>query len=583
MNLKKIKSLCNKPLPPLTFTGDVILFCLMALAFRMVGLGEIPIWIDEVYSVWVANLHAYPSLEIFQPVAHTVEEGFQQAIAWQGFIWEGENFSALLTLLEHNVHLPLYYLLLNPWLGAVGNSLFNLRLFSVLWNVLSLIPVMLLAKAMTEYVAQQNTSKQASKWVLFAGVLGALSPGMIYFAQEGRMYGLLLFVVSASLLMLWRLLFATSSCRKKDIVLYTIFVLMGVMTHYVFYFVLLGHAGIALLVTYLGLNQNNKEDSLLTRFATLLKTFALPVIAVLTAVVLWYPVYQAQQSFTASNYHFAKSVMGPLRYLEGFVWQPVILLAGKNSLHRALYIVMTVAMMILGLLRFWKYKHVKKTLYNVLPTYGFLVLSMLIPVTVQVAYDLVSGTHLSIIDRYLIYMMPSLILILSLLMTNAYCSEAYQSSQCLAVTVLLPMILVLGLLAPIPRSPLWVHQHKKDFRASAMWLANQLQPGDLIVANGNYGVEHLVTSYLRETHPNQPVYFWMKTHLGEPVPLMTQSTFLAYPRVWFFFYRSNEKRGLKTIKKRLRNTYEKETEQVDPAGLIRLFEKPIKQPENPVG
>jgi len=119
--------------------------------------------------------------------------------------WYDEGYSAtaashslagILAMLSFDVHPPLYYLLLKGWMAAAGDGEFALRYFSV---AAGLLTVVLACK-----LAQLLADRQAA---LAAGLLAALSPLLVAYGQETRMYGLagLLATAAACLLMVaWR-------------------------------------------------------------------------------------------------------------------------------------------------------------------------------------------------------------------------------------------------------------------------------------------------------------------------------------------------------------------------------------------
>lgn len=87
---------------------------------------------------------------------------------------------------------PLYFLLLRGWLTLAGRSEFALRYLSLIGGVLA-IP---LAAALGRRLAGR-------KLAILSALLVATSPYLIWYSQEGKMYGLLLSLVLAALCALW--------------------------------------------------------------------------------------------------------------------------------------------------------------------------------------------------------------------------------------------------------------------------------------------------------------------------------------------------------------------------------------------
>src|SRR5215213_11432893 len=94
------------------------------------------------------------------------------------------------------IHPPLFYALLKLWTAAGGESLPWLRLFPVVAAVAALVPLLLLARELKLGTAATNVA------LLVAAANGYL----IKYAQEVRMYGLLLLLTLTSLWLFARLL-----------------------------------------------------------------------------------------------------------------------------------------------------------------------------------------------------------------------------------------------------------------------------------------------------------------------------------------------------------------------------------------
>ncbi|HDH99096.1 MAG TPA: hypothetical protein ENF68_00155 [bacterium] len=143
-------------------------------------------------------------------------------------IWHDEAFSVLLpqySMTEMiyraglDVHPPFYYILLKGWFYLLGNSVFSLRLFSLVFGALSVIIFFYLIKM----------SFGDKKLSLFLSFLFLSNCFFIQYEIEGRMYTLALFLSLTSTLFLIK---ALKRKRKLDWFLYSLFVALGVYTHY---------------------------------------------------------------------------------------------------------------------------------------------------------------------------------------------------------------------------------------------------------------------------------------------------------------------------------------------------------------
>jgi mannosyltransferase len=147
----------------------VIIITLIAGFLRVLLLGTKGMWLDETFSVWIAN--------------HSVADMLQ---------W----------IVRIDQHPPLYYLLLHYWIALTGDTIYSVRLLSVLFGAGTIPIIYLIGKRMSDGVVG-----------LAAAVLLALSLFNIYFAQETRMYTLLTFNAAVAIYALVRLLTDSRSVR----------------------------------------------------------------------------------------------------------------------------------------------------------------------------------------------------------------------------------------------------------------------------------------------------------------------------------------------------------------------------------
>jgi uncharacterized membrane protein len=140
----------------------VIAITLLGGVLRILLITKNGMWLDETFSVWLAN--------------HNLEE----MLSW---------------IAKIDQHPPLYYLLLHPWIGKYGDTPYYVRLLSVLFGTIT-IPV----------IYQIGKRMSGASMGLVAALILALSPFNIRFAQEARMYTLLTFNAAVAIYALVRLL-----------------------------------------------------------------------------------------------------------------------------------------------------------------------------------------------------------------------------------------------------------------------------------------------------------------------------------------------------------------------------------------
>jgi len=151
--------------------GLVLFITLVGGFLRVLLLGVKGMWLDETFSVWLANKSVVDMLQ-----------------------WS----------IRIDQHPPLYYLLLHYWIALRGDTPYDVRLLSVVFGVGTIPIIYLIGKRMSGELVG-----------LAAAVFLTFSPYHIYFAQETRMYSLLTFNAAVAIYALVRLL--TDPCSIMPI------------------------------------------------------------------------------------------------------------------------------------------------------------------------------------------------------------------------------------------------------------------------------------------------------------------------------------------------------------------------------
>jgi mannosyltransferase len=136
---------------------------------RILLLDKNGLWLDETFSIWMAK--------------HSVGDMLQ---------W----------LVKIDQHPPLYYFLFHFWTELNGSSPYFARLFSVIFGTATIPIIYLIGKRMSGAVVG-----------ICAAAILAFSTINVYYAQEARMYTLLMFNASVAILALVRLLTDPRSVR----------------------------------------------------------------------------------------------------------------------------------------------------------------------------------------------------------------------------------------------------------------------------------------------------------------------------------------------------------------------------------
>jgi mannosyltransferase len=185
--------------------ATVLPIILLGAAIRLLGIGNTDLWGDEAFSVMTA----------LGPVRALVE-----------------------SLSTGEPHPPLYPLLLAYWLRAFGHSEVAARLPSAFVGIASVA----VAAAIGARLSRSTTEWTGEVGTVVAGLLVALNPFQVWYAQEARMYAQVSFFAGLATLALLRL-----ERQKRGVVAPYALALLGVIgTHYFGLFVPLAH-GVAVL------------------------------------------------------------------------------------------------------------------------------------------------------------------------------------------------------------------------------------------------------------------------------------------------------------------------------------------------
>jgi uncharacterized membrane protein len=151
-------------------------------------------------------------------------------------IWFDEAFSAYLMRFDffdiarytaNDVHPPMYYWLLKAWTSVFGTSDLALRLPSLLMIAASIVVIVLLVRKLF--------SINAARWT---ALLLAISPLLVRFGEEARMYSLALLITSVAT---YVLVSVTERPTRKKWLAYAVLVSLGMWTHYFTALVWLAH------------------------------------------------------------------------------------------------------------------------------------------------------------------------------------------------------------------------------------------------------------------------------------------------------------------------------------------------------
>ncbi|WP_277592767.1 glycosyltransferase family 39 protein [Pseudomonas chlororaphis] len=159
-------------------------------------------------------------------------------------IWGDEGSSLLLSrygLSElwvhaaHDVHPPLYFMLLRGWIALFGDGIFAIRSFSAWPGIICV--------GLGVWLVAQIASRRAA---ILAGFLLALLPTAVRYSQEVRMYALLgVWLLGATIALVY---WVRQPRRQRYLVYYTLLMSAAFYTHYFTAFCVLAHWSYLLLL-----------------------------------------------------------------------------------------------------------------------------------------------------------------------------------------------------------------------------------------------------------------------------------------------------------------------------------------------
>ncbi|NHZ72504.1 MAG: hypothetical protein GWP17_05420, partial [Aquificales bacterium] len=186
--MRKIEG--KRPFPPTAWIIIVLIWVVFGLYLYQLD-GQ-SLWRDEILSVGRAN------------------QSFQQIVA---------NINIVTGIESPDLHPPFYFLLLSVWRQVAGETEFAYRYLSVLMGVLA-IPLFFAT-------GSRIWSRTSGVWT---AVFASLSPFYLWYAQETRMYALLVVESLLVIYALWPLLFP--SPKKREFICFGLALTLALYTHY---------------------------------------------------------------------------------------------------------------------------------------------------------------------------------------------------------------------------------------------------------------------------------------------------------------------------------------------------------------
>lgn len=179
-----------------------------------------------------------------------------------------------------DIHPPGYYLLLAGWRAVMGASEFALRGLSALAGVVLVVLIYALGRRYYD-----------TKAALYAAFLAAISPPLLYYSQEARMYELAALFGAAAMYVIryWGLDSVPPTAKGwQGPVALALILAAGLYTHYAFAFVIIGLNLIFLIRIIQAFVADRTQ--VVSRWLDIFKTIYLPQAAALLLFAPWLPI-----------------------------------------------------------------------------------------------------------------------------------------------------------------------------------------------------------------------------------------------------------------------------------------------------
>ena len=429
----------------------------------LVGLGpglykitDESLWCDEQYTVEYSTLPTVPAL-----------------IARTG---------------EHDVHPPLYYLLMHPWLRLFGTSELALRL-----------PSLLLACATVLMLYFAGSYAGGPAWGFTAALILAFLPWHVYYAQEARNYTLLGVLLTSSIC-----LSAYTRKHATTRLHYVLFALLGFCLSFTHAY---GHMIVfTLCVVLLG-------HYLTTRRREHLVAAGCAAFGAALAVALWAPFLAGNISrFDASVHVRTMSA----REFVSFFGRPLLApLPSKPALVAGLGLLVTCFLLAFSYTEKrepWRWR------IRLEPTVLMAATWLVLPVALIAAISFWRDAWLAV--RLVALALPPMALLLA-----ACILYARRRAFAWVIAAVLSVVLLAGLAQVYGR-----HQ-KQEWREVGKFIAAQERPGDCLVVMDNGVIEHLLQRY----YPGQLPITGLSRSVKDPAALRAEMARLwpARGRLWF--------------------------------------------------
>ena len=429
--------------------------------------------------------------------------------------WYDEGFSAFVArgplsgiyaYVSVDPHPPLYYVVLHFVMKAAGEGEFSLRFLSVALGVLS-----------TALIYRLGADLLGHRVGLYAAILGAVNPFLLYYSQETRGYMLLLTLSLLSNILFFRMLNGKRGWPYCGWPYYCIGTILLLWTHYFAVFVVGFHALFLALVWASNrvLSFTVKRPGYSQNMRQLLVSLVVAAVSYLPWVIYTWPVITGYKALAATSVSFLSMARSVL----------VDMGAGPNIPGSAAMVSVSTLGVIFAIGSVttpWHATHSKRWLIV-----GFLALGFFLPIF---GLFLIAQDRPTFHSRYLMPVVPIALVAAASALAMAHRMKAFLGW---GVT----SILVLGGLSACMTYYFNPEYARHDFRSAALFLEEKSQENDVLLFNAWY-TRYVFDYYYRGQLPRQ----WPKldgTLSSEQATELLNQAVRGHDRLWLVLWQDD--------------------------------------------
>lgn len=384
-------------------------------------------------------------------------------------LWQtGHSPGKILNLIAQDVHVPLYHLILHLWRFFVGNTVEMARALSLIFFLAS-IPAL--------YFLGKITHNQ--RVGLFAAFLLTISAFMNWYGNEIRMYSLFTFLTILNQYF-FIAIFKEQNNNDNHWIWYTLTAMAGIYTHYFFWLLILAQA------IFFFTSRKIFPENALRRFIGI-------VILLLILISPW--IAYVQILHTVSNQ--SPQLLPPTTINIFNTFSQFLFGFQDDHLNTILLSLWPIAVLLAFLALRKSNRTTPETIYLVFALVVPIVVSFVISSVFQPVY----------VNRYLIFTLPALYLLLSWV----FSTYPARLSNILTVVLVAAMVGSLSVEALSATTPV-----KENYREASMYLTEHALPQDIIVISAPFTI-YPVEYYYQGEAAIQTLPIWNRFVTG-PIP-----------------------------------------------------------------